>query len=152
MSISIDRRTGGIIWETGFGGSSRKSENPLLCNYAVSWIDDYFAHTRVICLIGIINLKLINPNINPPTCALYSTVRNEMKIIQKFMKNADPQDVVIVLIVYVLIISIIIFCIRATRLDGVSRSERLNTRILKLANKTVNLARWAIRNVTKDRI
>lgn len=32
-----------------------------------------------------------------------------MKINPKFMKNADPQDVVIVLGVYVLIISIIIF-------------------------------------------
>lgn len=34
---------------------------------------------------------------------------NEMKISPKFMKNADPQDVVIVLGVYVLIISIIVF-------------------------------------------
>lgn len=32
-----------------------------------------------------------------------------MKINPKFMKNADPQDVVIVLGVYVLIISIIVF-------------------------------------------
>ena len=32
-----------------------------------------------------------------------------MKISPKFMKNADPQDVVIVLGVYVLIISIIVF-------------------------------------------
>ena len=32
-----------------------------------------------------------------------------MKISPKFMKNADPQDVVIVLGVFVLIISIIVF-------------------------------------------
>ena len=40
---------------------------------------------------------------------LRSRKRNEMKINPKFMKNADPQDVVIVLGVYVLIISIIVF-------------------------------------------
>lgn len=37
-----------------------------------------------------------------------------MKISPKFMKNADPQDVVIVLGVFVLIISIIVFLHWAT--------------------------------------
>lgn len=47
-----------------------------------------------------------------------------MKISPKFMKNADPQDVVIVLGVFVLIISIIVFlCLFAVWEHQMSEQE-----------------------------
>ncbi len=50
-------------------------------------------------------------------------------------KNADPQDVVIVLGVYVLLISIIVFC-TGLLFGQIKCQSRLNTRI-KLNCKTV---------------
>lgn len=64
------------------------------------------------------------------------------------MKNADPQDVVIVLGVFVLIISIIVFLHWAAVWGIKCQSERLSTRTLRLAAKQL-VVKWAIQNATR---